>query len=308
MFNNVTNSFPLVPLKHASSFYFTVLSSSVMIAILSPVAVVGNSLVLAAIWRNPSLRTPSYILLAGLAFTDFCTGLITEPFYVANSIILLENPRLLMPYNWPMSYRITTIVSSSCAKYFYQVTLLILTFMSVERWLHMSRRYLITVRRACFIVALLFFITIVLVLIGSGLASELVYYSTNISLLLVCLIVTSVAYFKVFQIIRHHQQQIQANELSQNFAHPAINFEKYKKSIFSILCILTVFYLGYLPLFVSMGLLVVLTNEFSVIFLAVSTSFVFLASSLNPLLYLWRMKDVRIEVKQLVKQILCKNS
>lgn len=209
MFNNVTNSFPLVTLKHASSFYFTILSSSVMIAILSPVAVVGNSLVLAAIWRNPSLRTPSYILLAGLAFTDFCTGLITEPFYVANSIILLENPRLLMPYNWPMSHRITTIVSSSCTKYFYQVTLLILTFMSVERWLHMSRRSLITVRRACFIVALLFFITIVLVyiLIGSGLAGELVYYSTNISLLLVCLIVTSVAYFEVFQIIRHHQNR-----------------------------------------------------------------------------------------------------
>ena len=42
----------------------------------------GNALILAAIWRNPSLRTPSYFLLAGLAFTYFCTGLLSQAFYV----------------------------------------------------------------------------------------------------------------------------------------------------------------------------------------------------------------------------------
>lgn len=48
----------------------------------SPVAVVGNTLVVSAIWRNSSLRTPSYIFLAGLAITDFCTGLIVQPAYI----------------------------------------------------------------------------------------------------------------------------------------------------------------------------------------------------------------------------------
>ena len=36
--------------------------------------------------------------------------------------------------------------------------------------------------------------------------------------------------------------------------------------------------------------------------------FMFLSASLNPLLYLWRMKDIRNEVKLLVKKILHKEN
>ena len=50
---------------------------------LALMTVTGNAFVLAAIWRNPTLRTPSHVLLAGLAFTDFCTGLITLPLTAA---------------------------------------------------------------------------------------------------------------------------------------------------------------------------------------------------------------------------------
>ena len=53
---------------------------------LLPVAGIANGLVLAAIWRNPSLRAPSYIQLARLAFTDFCTGLISKPLWTANEL------------------------------------------------------------------------------------------------------------------------------------------------------------------------------------------------------------------------------
>lgn len=44
--------------------------TSIIAAFLTPVAVVGNALVLTAILRNPSLRTPTNILLATMAFTD----------------------------------------------------------------------------------------------------------------------------------------------------------------------------------------------------------------------------------------------
>ena len=53
-----------------------------MTSLLAPITVAGNALVLAAIWRNPSLRIPSYVLLAGLAFTDFCSELLSQPSYV----------------------------------------------------------------------------------------------------------------------------------------------------------------------------------------------------------------------------------
>ena len=83
---------------------------------LSPVAVVGNALVLAAVWRNPSLRTPSYTLLTGLAITDLCTGVVTYPFYVAAMLMLLKNPQFVVYYNWPRSYKVILAISSSSTK------------------------------------------------------------------------------------------------------------------------------------------------------------------------------------------------
>ena len=55
--------------KRNPGYYQGTLTTSVVISLLAPMAFEGNALSLAAIWRNPSLRTPSYVLLAGLAFT-----------------------------------------------------------------------------------------------------------------------------------------------------------------------------------------------------------------------------------------------
>ncbi len=130
------------------------LTTTALIAMLSPVTVVGNALVLAAIWRNQSLRTPSYILLSGLAFTDFCTGLITQPFYVASRLLCLELSQEMkasqlsfLPY--------VTAIAAGCANYFNSLTLLLVTLVSIERWLHMTRRSLLTVRRSCLVVAMI---------------------------------------------------------------------------------------------------------------------------------------------------------
>ena len=63
--------------------YWATLANSVFAFLLALMTVTGNAFVLVAIWRNPTLRTPSHVLLAGLAFTDFCTGLITLPLTAA---------------------------------------------------------------------------------------------------------------------------------------------------------------------------------------------------------------------------------
>ena len=66
MNNNVTNSTANPLLENNSTPFKIVLSTTIFLALFSPIAVIGNALVCAAIWRNSSLRTPSYILLAGL--------------------------------------------------------------------------------------------------------------------------------------------------------------------------------------------------------------------------------------------------
>ena len=93
----------------------------------------------------------------------------------------------------------------------------------------------------------------------------------------------------------------------KNFGHPSVDFTKYKRSVFTIFYILVVYYIAYLPTSISLLLFLVSRNgEIKLQFSDMSMVLMFLSSSLNPLLYLWRMKDVRNEVSQLVKRISCK--
>ncbi|XP_078344955.1 uncharacterized protein LOC144630472 [Oculina patagonica] len=311
MYHNMTNSTTKPPLDKNSVFYASTLSASVLLALFSPVTVTLNGLVLAAIWRKPSLRTPSYILLAGLAFTDFCIGLIVQPIVVAIGLIYLTDHQMILAdrNSWPSAFLKTAAISKSCSSYFSVVTILIMTFMSIERWLHMSRRSLVTVRRASFTVAVLLLIPIPLVVTLVQNVSAFSVRVASISILLLCLTLTSVAYFKVFRIIRRHQQQIHANELSQNVAQPAINFEKYKKSVFTILYILAIFYISYLPAVFYIGFLLLFSKkEHTNLFFIALTILVYLSSLLNPLLCLRRMDDIRNEVSGLVKKIFRQDS
>ena len=58
---------------------------------LSVLTIVGNALVLVAVWRTPSLRSPSVILLCGLATTDLAVGLLVHPLFLSMELTLLSN-------------------------------------------------------------------------------------------------------------------------------------------------------------------------------------------------------------------------
>ena len=108
----------------------------------------------------------------------------------------------------------------------------------------------------------------------------------------------------MLRIILGHQQQVQANEQCPNFSQPAINLVKYKKSMFTILYILALFFFCFLPFIVSVWMYAsVGPNRGTAMALSISMVFLFLSSSLNPGLYLWRMNDVRNGVKQLLCSI-----
>ena len=118
--------------------------------------------------------------------------------------------------------------------------------------------------------------------------------------LLSCYLATSVAYFKVFRIIRRHQQQIGGNQSCQSVDQRAIDLAKYKKSVISILYILILFSFSFLPVTVIL-LLLVKWGESKRTWEPYHASlvFLFLSSSLNPGLYIWRMRDIRDGVKSL---------
>ena len=286
-------------IAHASTF-----TSFIILAVLSPVAVVLNALILAAIWKKPFQRTPFHVLLSGLAITDLCTGLIAQPFTAANNWSYSINSTLAT--DRPAIFITIEAISSASTSYFITLTSLITTLMSIERWLHMShmRTTLVTWRRGCFTAILLSLLPIPnAVLIALQRVENLRWHEFEIVIvaeMVLCFLITLVAYVKVLRIIRRHQQRVQGNASSQNFAHPAINLAKYKKSVKTILYILALLCLCFFPFIISFGVYVhVGENSGTAVALTISSVLIFLSSSLNPCLYVWRMKDVRNGVKEL---------
>ncbi len=209
--NSVDDSSP----EDESHYYNLVFSTSVIIAVLSPVAVAGNGLILVAIWKKTFVKTPFHILLSGLVLTDLCTGLMFTAFYRTKTY----------------------------GKHIYIMTM---------------------------------------------------------TLMLSCYLTTSFAYFKVYRIIRRHQQQVQAKETSLNFGRQAVDLAKYKKSVASMLYIVVLFSFCFIPFIVSSGVFINVPITFeTVVAIRLSEVFLYLSSSLNPGLFVWRMNDIRTGVKQL---------
>ncbi len=278
------------------------LTSATVIAVLSPIAVVGNALILAAIWKKTFVRTPFHILLSGFAFTDLCTGLIAQPFSAAATLTNVANSR--EQDDRSLLYITLDTIGDSSAIYFISITVLLITLMSIERWLHMSRRSLVTSRLGCFTVIMLLLIPIPIivyrVLLNGNESYETHIYAMAMTLLFSCYLTTSFAYFKVYRIILRHQQQVQANETSQNFGRQAIDLAKYKKSVASMLYIVALFSFCFIPFIFSSGLYIGISNNFEVaVAIRVSKVLLFWSSSLNPGLYLWRINDIRNGVKKL---------
>lgn len=58
----------------------------VLNAVLILIAIIGNSLVIAAIFRTPTIHSPFTTLLCSLAVSDLLVGFVVQPVYFANEI------------------------------------------------------------------------------------------------------------------------------------------------------------------------------------------------------------------------------
>ena len=109
--------------------------------------------------------------------------------------------------------------------------------------------------------------------------------------ILLCLLISSVAYIKIYRIIRYHRRQIISTEMN------ARNHEKMtqrKRDTFNMLVVHCVLVLCYLPY--SICLLVVKSYDYtncSWIGINFALTVVNINSSVNPFIYCYRMRQIR---------------
>ena len=256
---------------------------------LSVTAFLGNTLILAALHKETSLHPPSKLLYRNLAITDLCVGIITEP--------------LLVTY-------LTSVLALFFSGYtLFKVSLLTLTAISVDRLLALllglRYRQVVTYRRTCITVTGFWILSIVgaSTLFWNRLITSWFQYKVAA----LCLVTTTVAYTKIFCTLRHNQIHVQ-NHVAQGQPSQAIplNIARYRKAVYSALWVQGTLVVCYLPLSImnaltpqrGISLSVYLARQFAVTIL-------FSNSSLNPLLYCWKIREVRQAVKETLTQFCC---
>ena len=264
---------------------------------LSMTAFVENSLVLVALHKTRSLHPPSKLLYLNLAITDLCVGIIVEPLYVSY-LMSVVNERWDICYYALLSSFITGYVMCS-------VSLLTLTTTSMDRLLAllMGLRYrqVVTLKRTRMTVAILWILSIV--------STSSYFWDIRILVLWgkisvpLCLVVSGISYTKIFVTLRHNHIQVQDRSFQGQLQQTTLlNKARYRKAVSSALWVQLVLAFCYFPYIIAqavtsqkgMPLSGYLAREFT-------KTLIFLNSSLNPLIYFWKMRELR----QAVKNTLC---
>ena len=267
---------------------------------LSITAFLGNTLILVALHKETSLHPPSKLLYRNLAITDLCVGIIVEPLAVTYWTSVVKE-------RWDICYHayLAGVFSSFtlCV-----VSLTTSTAISVDRLLALllglRYRQVVTLRRTCITVFGFWILSIV----GSSTIfwnpQILLWYQYIITAL--CLVTAIFSYTKISYTLRHNQIHVQ-NHVPQgqpSQAIPALNIARYRKAVYSALWVQGTLVVSYLPFCIvealtpqrGISLSVYLQRKFAI-------TLVYLNSSLNPLLYCWKIREVRQAVKETLRQM-----
>jgi len=292
-------------------------------------ATILNSIVVIAMAKYLSLRNPSNALLFCLSLSDLGVGLICQPLYVAWKLDWLLNPHT---QNYELFYNLLKIPSS----YFAAVSFLLMCEVSLERYicLHYHLRYEAMSTNQRVLTASLFPWVLCAVLLGIDAVLRGFYLYCSVIAMPICIIVSVTCYLKIFVVIRRHHNQIsnqflaaqQENTLSMNSLgcrdssqvsneitdeqtdqKPSRNTDtiarltRFRKSVKSMSFLFLFLVLCYIPYFIvqavgqmKMTLSISIARNFS-------STLVYINSSINPVLYCYKISTIRNAIKDLLR-------
>jgi len=273
---------------------------SILNAFLSITAFLGNTLILVALRNESSLHPPSKLLLTSLATADLCVGLTVEPLVVAFLVTIVNEQWNTCRYIYEVASTTGFILGA--------VSLWILNAISVDRLLALmlGLRYkqVVTLKRTYLII-----ITIWIVSTVSATAVKFFWNSPSwlwfgIIVVSLSLVISTFSYTKIFFTLRHHQSQVE-DHVQQPPQSNQLQIARYRKAVSTALCLQFTLVACYLP-YVIVVTLLAHTKLSSSVSLAISYTFtlVFLNSSLNPILYCWKIEEVGQAVKDTIRQVL----
>ena len=262
-------------------------------AVFSLITAIGNLIILQVIWRKQELHTPSFILLFCLAASDLLVGLVCQPFYVAFKITeLIDNFG---------AYCILRMIQSISGWTTTGVSLAILSGVSIDRLLvltlHLRYNTIVTVQRVLQTVFVVWMLSVAIVMLRFWIRQWLIF---PVAIVVTSFLVTTISTLKIFQIVRRHQRQIFHQQRVQS---NIVDVLKCRKSAVTVLYVYGLFIIFYLPLCATMVVetLTGYTLRVKIAYDYAATA-VFINSFLNPIVYCFRIEEIRRAVKNLLKR------
>lgn len=258
---------------------------------------IGNSVILYVIWTTQELHSPSFVLLFCLAASDLLVGLICQPSLVGRKIAELGSDS-----NVYCTLAIIQTISSWTAS---GASLLTLSAVSIDRLLavtlHLRYNTIVTVPRVFQTVVCLWVFSIIVVMLKFWIpfTNWLVF---PLVVTLITFVATTSSTLKIFQIVRRHQRQITQQQQSVQSSTTNVMI-KCRKSAVTVLYVYGLFVVLYLPFCATMFVETVTGYTLTVkIAYDYVTTAVFVNSFLNPIVYCWRIGEIRRAVKNLLRK------
>jgi len=275
--------------------------SALVNILLSITASLGNAVILIALYKVSSIHPPTKLLFRCLAVTDLCVGLLVQPLFATfNLSRITEVSENDLYYIYEVSRVLNWILCS--------VSISTSTAISVDRLLALllglRYRHVVTLRRVRAGIICFWLIGVSLGLIR--------IWRIDITLMLASVfmtlsLVTSIfCYARIRLKLRHRQVQQQNNfpKRQTNGGGIPLNIARYKKSVSSILWVQLALVACYCP-WVFLAILFVFSGIENDVAWLTTTALVQFNSTLNPILYCCKIREVSQAVKGTVKHLHC---
>ena len=201
--------------------------------------------------------------------------------------------------------RYSSVIGFIADPIFCGVSLSTLTAISVDRLLALSLglryRQVVTLKRTYVIIITIWVVQTVISMMS--LVNVLIAVSCSILVASMCLSTSIFSYTKIFFTLRRHQTQVQ-DRVEQPSQTNELNIARYRKIVSTALWLQFTLIVCYLPDSIVVALMSI-AGLSTPLFLAreYTVTLVYLNSSLNPILYCWKIKEVKQAVKDTITQV-----
>ena len=254
-------------------------------------ATLGNSVILAALRTCPTLHPPSKALLYSLVLSDLGVGVLVIPLKLAlNLAVILRNPSLYCLLWRP--FRIIAAVMGT-------VSFFTSTAIAIDRYLafRLQVRYRLMITLWKVILLLIAYWILAIIWACTEILNETLNRVLGTVAILSCVVITLVCYQRIYKGLRRQAAliQVQCQPTTNQNSSSSFSVGEYKRTVGNMVWVYCCLLVCYVPYYLNLILLIAFDSRALVLAKNVTSIVIYSNSSLNPVIYCWKIKEIRKE-------------